>query len=90
MYSKRCICLLFIPVLVGLGSIKIWDFGAGQEIKCKLGRKSDEDMSITGLVYFKRDDDRVVLATGWNNRIRLLLVSVQLESLYVCVNFKHL
>ena len=58
-----------------LGSIKIWDFGAGQCIKEKKGRQSDEDLSITGLVYSKLEDDRVIIASGWNNKIRILLVS---------------
>ena len=57
------------------GSIKIWDFGAGQCIKEKKGRQSDEDLSITGLVYSKLEEDRVIIASGWNNKIRILLVS---------------
>ena len=56
------------------GSIKIWDFGAGQCIKEKKGRVSDEDLSITGLVYSKLEDDRVIIASGWNNKLRMLLV----------------
>ncbi|XP_071080173.1 WD repeat-containing protein 64-like [Haliotis cracherodii] len=55
------------------GSIKIWDFGAGQEIKSKSGRGTEEDFSITGLIYKKYRDDYIIVAAGWNNKIRLLL-----------------
>ncbi|XP_041352298.1 WD repeat-containing protein 64-like isoform X2 [Gigantopelta aegis] len=55
------------------GSIKIWDFGAGQMIKSKSGRGVDEDLSITGLVYYRCENDHVLLACGWNNRIKMIL-----------------
>ncbi|KAJ8309097.1 hypothetical protein KUTeg_013971 [Tegillarca granosa] len=55
------------------GSIKVWDFGSGQEIKGRPGRTSDEDLSITGLMYTSIDGDRCILAAGWNNKIRLIL-----------------
>ncbi|KAL4237521.1 WD repeat-containing protein 64 [Mactra antiquata] len=55
------------------GSIKIWDFGSGQCIKEKSGRSSDEDLSITGLMYSKLEDDRVLIASGWNNKLKILL-----------------
>ncbi|KAL5008313.1 hypothetical protein ScPMuIL_013894 [Solemya velum] len=55
------------------GSIKVWDAGSGQVLKQRSGRASDEDLSITGLVYCKLEGDRVILATGWNNKIRIIL-----------------
>ncbi|XP_052272714.1 WD repeat-containing protein 64-like isoform X3 [Dreissena polymorpha] len=55
------------------GSIKIWDFGSGQCIKEKSGRASDEDLSITGLVYAKLEDDRILIASGWNNKLKVFL-----------------
>lgn len=58
------------------GSIKVWDFGSGQEIKGRPGRTSDEDLSITGLMYTSIDGDRCILAAGWNNKIRLILVRI--------------
>ena len=57
------------------GSVKIWDFGSGQCIKEKAGRASDEDLSIVGLVYSKLDEDRVLIAAGWNNKLKMFLVS---------------
>jgi WD40 repeat protein len=57
------------------GSIKIWDFGSGQCIKEKTGRTSEEDLSITGLMYSKLEDDRILIASGWNNKLKILLVS---------------
>ena len=55
----------------------MWDFGSGQEIKTKPGRTSDEDLSIIGLMYTTLEGDRVILATGWNNKIRMILVRVR-------------
>ncbi|KAK7504770.1 hypothetical protein BaRGS_00003798, partial [Batillaria attramentaria] len=55
------------------GSLKVWDFGAGQVIKSKAGRGTDEDLSITGLVYQRFYDDHVIVASGWTNKIRLML-----------------
>ncbi|XP_052769281.1 WD repeat-containing protein 64-like isoform X3 [Mya arenaria] len=55
------------------GSLKIWDFGSGQCIKEKSGRASEEDLSIVGLLYSKLDDDRVLIAAGWNNKLKILL-----------------
>ncbi|CAC5391588.1 unnamed protein product [Mytilus coruscus] len=55
------------------GSIKVWDFGSGQELKHKSGRQSDEDLSIVGMKYWNLDKDRVILTAGWNNKIRMIL-----------------
>lgn len=55
------------------GSIKVWDFGSGQVIKKKSGRHSEEDLSIVGMSYTYFQGDRVLLAVGWNNKIRMLL-----------------
>ncbi|XP_071162911.1 WD repeat-containing protein 64-like isoform X2 [Mytilus edulis] len=55
------------------GSIKVWDFGSGQELKHKSGRQSDEDLSIVGMKYWSLDKDRVILTAGWNNKIRVIL-----------------
>lgn len=57
------------------GSVKVWDFGAGQVIKSKSGRGADEDLSITGLIYQDFHEDHVIVASGWTNKIRLFLVS---------------
>jgi WD40 repeat protein len=57
------------------GSIKVWDFGAGQELKHKQGRKSRDDLSIFSLVYTKLNDELYIVAFGWNNKIRLFHVS---------------
>ncbi|XP_048734937.1 WD repeat-containing protein 64-like isoform X6 [Ostrea edulis] len=55
------------------GSIKVWDFGSGQVIKKKSGRQTDEDISIVGMAYTYYQGDRVLLAVGWNNKIKMLL-----------------
>lgn len=55
-------------------SIKIWDFGAGQELKHKHGRRTKEDLSITYIIYTKMNDELYVIAFGWNNKIKLFHV----------------
>lgn len=52
----------------------MWDFGSGQVIKKKSGRQTDEDISIVGMAYTYYQGDRVLLAVGWNNKIKMLLV----------------
>ena len=65
------------PGCLPAGSLKVWDFGAGQVIKSKAGRGTDEDLSITGLLYQRfQQDDHIIVASGWTNKIRLLVVSV--------------
>lgn len=74
----------YVCIVPFAGSIKIWDFGSGQCIKEKQGRASEEDLSITGLVYSKLEDDRVLIASGWNNKLKILLVR---ECLY-CLMYR--
>ncbi|KAL8568266.1 hypothetical protein ACOMHN_040839 [Nucella lapillus] len=58
------------------GSLKVWDFGAGQVIKKKAGRVTDEDLSITGLLYQRfHHDDHIIVASGWTNKVRLFVDS---------------
>ncbi|XP_064601013.1 WD repeat-containing protein 64-like [Liolophura sinensis] len=57
------------------GSLKVWDFGSGQEIKWKTGEGTDEDLSITGLIYSQLGVERVILVSGWNNRVKIILDS---------------
>ena len=64
------------------GSVKVWDFGSGQEIKWKPGRPSDEELSITGLLFSELEGDRVIIVSGWNNRIRILLVRIRRGAKY--------
>jgi hypothetical protein len=64
-------CKVFLP-----GSLKVWDFGAGQVIKSKAGRGTDEDLSILGIIYQRfQGEDHIIIAAGWTNKIRLLIVS---------------
>ena len=61
------------------GSLKVWDFSAGQEWK-ELRGETDEDelgdnMSILGLQYCDIEGKRCLLVLGWNNALRLYLVS---------------
>ena len=57
------------------GSIKIWDFGAGQELKHKKGKKSRDDLSILKLVYTKQNDDLFLIAIEATKKIKMYHVS---------------
>ncbi|KAL3874237.1 hypothetical protein ACJMK2_037280 [Sinanodonta woodiana] len=70
------------------GSIRIWDFGSGQLIKKRDGRPTDEDLSISGLVYSFLESDRVLIASGWNNKIRIFLDTNENYDLPVIREFK--
>jgi hypothetical protein len=55
--------------------MKVWDFGAGQEIKEKPGKGPDQDeFTLVEMQYCTVDDQRCIVAVGWKNRIRILLV----------------
>ncbi|KAK3736912.1 hypothetical protein RRG08_000654 [Elysia crispata] len=57
------------------GSMKVWDFGAGQLLKAKNSTTTsvDDDLSITGIVYNKVADDYFIITSGWNNSVRIYL-----------------
>ena len=57
------------------GSIKVWDFGAGQELKHKKGKKSREDLSISTLMYTKIKDVLYLIVTETSNKIKIYLVN---------------
>ncbi len=67
--------------LIILGSLKVWDFGSGQDIKWREGHGSDDDHSVLGLQYCQVDEERCIAALGWNNHLQLFLVSTYI--------FKH-
>ncbi|XP_064622276.1 WD repeat-containing protein 64-like isoform X2 [Lineus longissimus] len=56
------------------GSMKVWDFGAGQEIKEKSGKGPDqEEFTLVEIQYCTVEEKRCIVAIGWKNRIRILL-----------------
>ena len=60
------------------GSVKVWDFVSGQELKAKKGRKSDDDlMSVVMLKYVEWSSGPgcCIVAIGWKNRVLLFSVS---------------
>ena len=62
--------------VISTGSIKLWDFGAGQEIKSLPGKKVEtQSDSIIFINYFKKNDEAMILACGWSNEIRMFLDS---------------
>ncbi|KAJ8044929.1 WD repeat-containing protein 64 [Holothuria leucospilota] len=56
------------------GSVKVWDFGSGQEIRSWSESYSarDDELSINSVAYCSVDDRRCVAVIGWNNKIRLM------------------
>ncbi|ELT96575.1 hypothetical protein CAPTEDRAFT_219855 [Capitella teleta] len=55
------------------GSLKIWDFGSGQEIKWKSGSSAeDQENSITGLKFCTLNNERCLIVMGWGNTLTLL------------------
>ena len=58
------------------GSIKIWDFGAGQELKHKKGKKNREDLSIFSMAFIKILDELFLLVTETSNKIKIYKVSL--------------
>ena len=72
------------------GSVKVWDFGSGQEIKVKAGKGApEEDLSVLGIRYVTYDNERCLLAIGWNNHIRVMLVSMG-HALRFCIGILKL
>ncbi|KAK2162660.1 hypothetical protein LSH36_94g03011 [Paralvinella palmiformis] len=53
------------------GSVKVWDLGSGQQIKHKIGRGTDDDLSINGLFYSTVEGERALVIQGWNNKLRV-------------------
>ncbi|XP_071962491.1 WD repeat-containing protein 64-like [Antedon mediterranea] len=73
------------------GSIKVWDFGSGQEIRMWNAEEVNEDDSaIVGLQYCDVNGRRCILASGWNNRIRLLEDNQECRELTVYFEFSDL
>ena len=66
------------------GSIKIWDVGAGQELKYyteKLPaavRDTEKSGPVVALQFLPHspDNQRLLVAAGWKNEIRLFSVSI--------------
>ncbi|XP_074662420.1 WD repeat-containing protein 64-like [Tubulanus polymorphus] len=69
------------------GSICIWDVGAGQKIKHRSGRNTDEDLSIVGMAYYQVRDKRCIAVAGWTNKIRLLVDSNEANDLPILREF---
>lgn len=56
------------------GSIKIWDFGSGQELKSSRGRLHAENCGIVGLFFCHVDGNRCLTAVGRGNHVILFSV----------------
>ena len=59
------------------GSIKIWDFGSGSNLKSKQDLISnDNDLRIISINYLKIRDQSLLFACGWGNKIRIFYVII--------------
>jgi WD40 repeat protein len=57
------------------GSIKIWDFGSGSNLKSKQDITSnDNDLKIISINYLKIKDQLLLFACGWGNKIKIFYV----------------
>nr|XP_014344351.1 PREDICTED: WD repeat-containing protein 64 [Latimeria chalumnae] len=56
------------------GSLKVWNFGSGQEIKSLSLMKKfrGEDPGLRQLVYFRMDSRRAILTLEWNGSIKII------------------
>ena len=71
-----------------VGSLKVWDFGSGQEIKSKPGRGSEEqDLSILGLQFCEFIHKRCIVVLGWNNKLQLFEDTNELSDLALLFDF---
>ncbi|XP_033112212.1 WD repeat-containing protein 64-like isoform X2 [Anneissia japonica] len=70
------------------GSVKVWDFGSGQEIRMwNTNSTNEDDSSIVGLQYCDVNGHRCILASGWNNKICLLEDNQESRELIVYLEF---
>lgn len=63
------------------GSLKVWDVGSGQQCKRRAGNPKCDDVSILSLTYFIRANEKLILALGWNSKIKVVLDSSELNDL---------
>ncbi|XP_038075924.1 WD repeat-containing protein 64-like isoform X2 [Patiria miniata] len=75
------------------GSLKVWDFGSGQEIRSWMPSQEaerDEDIGVTSLLYIEVNEKRCIVASGWNNKLRLLEDSLDVGDLTPYAEFSDL
>ncbi|XP_071795581.1 WD repeat-containing protein 64-like isoform X1 [Asterias amurensis] len=76
------------------GSLKVWDFGSGQEIRSWMpnleSERGDEDIGVTSLLYIEVNERRCIVASGWNNKLRLLEDSQDVGDLTLYAEFSDL
>ncbi|XP_067844548.1 WD repeat-containing protein 64-like [Heptranchias perlo] len=74
------------------GSLIIWEFLTGEKIKSlpPITEGSEEDQSIFQLAFLKNDVTQLILAVGWNNRIKIIQVSKFTTTFIWLSYFQHL
>lgn len=69
------------------GSIKIWDFGSGQELKVSRGRLHVDNCGIVGLFFCQVDGNRCLTAVGRGNHVMLFSVGAILLFCFIPVHW---
>ena len=64
------------------GSVKVWDFGAGQELKHMNNELYDaerpnENLAIVDVYYVKIDEELLIAVLSKDNKINLFLVRIK-------------
>ncbi|XP_022089085.1 LOW QUALITY PROTEIN: WD repeat-containing protein 64-like [Acanthaster planci] len=75
------------------GSLKVWDFGSGQEIRSwtpSQESEKDEDVGVTSVLYIEVNEKRYIVVSGWNNKLRLLEDSLDAGDLTPYAEFSDL
>lgn len=57
------------------GSLRVYDFGSGQDMKRRDGRGGEGEFAILGLAYVNSPaGERWIIVAGWGNKLKLLSV----------------
>ena len=67
-------------IYISEGSIKIWDLGAGQDVKHYEEKVYGDEQPVSGVhslqfLTHSQDKQRLLIASGWDNELRLYNVS---------------
>ncbi|CAI9720649.1 repeat-containing 64-like isoform X2 [Octopus vulgaris] len=65
------------------GSLLIWDVGSGKWCKRMPCVASSKNMSVLTMKYFVKSGERLIIALGWNNKVKIILDSSDSNQLLI-------
>ncbi|XP_052822990.1 WD repeat-containing protein 64 isoform X1 [Octopus bimaculoides] len=65
------------------GSLLIWDIGSGKWCKRMPCVASSKSMSVLTMKYFMKSSERLIIALGWNNKVKIILDSSDSNQLLI-------